>query len=394
MPKPLHVVRPRAIGLMKDHISQKASVPLNSKADCMRLSRIIEVYTKNSISASTLYRIFLHPRPTTPYLHTLDVLAEFCGFENWLEFEKRITQTKALDLLYYEVTAQQRNIDSLIRLCIHQNQLGPFLAYAAQFPFPVDPDMGYRIGFDIYQALWDNPNKNKVFFKLSHQLPLVRRCFFTMMVDQDFELKDYETGVKQFVSTAKNGKSSESMQEYILGNCLLFRHYFLNDRHEEALEIGKRLYRKNDVNFAKADVMSLETSGRYLAYRFWYYLLQGQTVALKRYTIAIRDLWYKRMNSWSYQQKKGYLYFFGDVFTQAPSLSHLEVLLKSHFCSFLETMPGFDFEKPLAFYLPSLDISMLTVIKRGGNHELSPIWNTIWERSKHEDAFCKAGASV
>jgi hypothetical protein len=57
-------------------------------------------------------------------------------------------------------------------------------------------------------------------------------------------------------------------------------------------------------------------------------------------------------------------------------------------------MPGFDFEKPLAFYLPSLDISMLTVIKRGDNHELSPIWNTIWERSKQEELYCKASASI
>lgn len=368
MPKPLHRVSPKVIDRLKNHISLRASVPLASKADCARLSAEIELLLKKKISVSTIYRVFLHPKPTTPYIHTLDVLAQYCGFKNWHDFETRVEQTEKLNILSNDLLTSNHPIDSLIKICIHQNQLKPVLTYAAQFTFPVEPEIGQRLGFEIYQALANNPHSNDKFFKLAHRLPLIRSCFFEMMADQNFLLKDYENGIKYFTSSARPGRGQLPGNDYIFGNCLLFRHYFVQKRTDDAIAVGKQLYQKFKFPLDQVQQFGLHVSARYLAYKFWYYILLGQQAKLKQYLTEIRHFWTEQMPVWRETEKKGILYYFGDAFTVCPALGHIEIILKSHFSDFLETIPDFQMEQPLAKYLPILDMSPLAQARRKENH--------------------------
>ncbi len=371
MPKPLHRVSPKVIDILRNHIGLRASVPITSKADCVRLSSIIESKLKRKISVSTIYRVFLHPKPTTPYVHTLDVLAQYCNFKDWHDFEIRASQAEKLDVLTNDISLSSQPIDSLIKICIHQNQLKPVLTYASQFTFPVDPELGQRLGYEIYQALADNPNGNDRFFRHAHRLPLIRTCFFEMMADQNFLLQDYENGIKYFTSSARPGKGEGPGHDYLFGNCLLFRHYYIQKRKEEALAVGKLLYQKNKLPLDQMHQFSLHISARYLAYKFWFYLLMGQPSKLRQYLTEIRSYWADHMQVWRETEKKGILFHFGDVFCESPPLSHLEIVLKAHFSDFLETIPDFEMDKPLKKYLPVFDLSPLSLARLNGKHALA-----------------------
>jgi len=96
-----------------------------------------------------------------------------------------------------------------------------------------------------------------------------------------------------------------------------------------------------------------------------YYMLLENSQKLKQYTLDIRKYWSEQLHHWHDAEKKIMVYFFGDVFSVSPTLNHMEVVLKSHFADFLESIPNFDFEKPLARYLPALDVHALTAMQNG-----------------------------
>lgn len=86
MPKPLYDINNFSLTELKKQVSLKVGFPIWTKPDCEKMSSLIEAETKNYISESTLYRIFLQNNANKPYLHTLDTLSKFCGYKDWSDF--------------------------------------------------------------------------------------------------------------------------------------------------------------------------------------------------------------------------------------------------------------------------------------------------------------------
>ncbi|WP_372774391.1 hypothetical protein [Mangrovibacterium sp.] len=75
---------------LKQEIQNRFGTDILYDADCQRLSELLLVKTKRKISVSTLKRFFgLVKSPNRPSKYTLDTLAQFLQFTDWLDFLNR-----------------------------------------------------------------------------------------------------------------------------------------------------------------------------------------------------------------------------------------------------------------------------------------------------------------
>lgn len=91
-------------------IEQKFNKEIRYPSDCEALAGDIVRVTKNSISTSTLKRIFGFIKGSQePRLYTLDVLAKYLGFVNWDNYLENLVQIENSDF----ISIEQLEIDNL-----------------------------------------------------------------------------------------------------------------------------------------------------------------------------------------------------------------------------------------------------------------------------------------
>ncbi len=84
--------------LLKNFIEIKFGKKIEHQIDCKNLSISIQTTTGKAVSTSTLRRLFgFLPTNSQPNRNTLDALAEYCGFENWENFQLKgvVTRSKS-----------------------------------------------------------------------------------------------------------------------------------------------------------------------------------------------------------------------------------------------------------------------------------------------------------
>ena len=83
MPKPKYIISDIEKNLIHHELYKKTGILIRTKSDCRMVSELIEI-NGDLISESTLYRMFIQKTTSyTPYMHTLNVLSVYCGFERW-----------------------------------------------------------------------------------------------------------------------------------------------------------------------------------------------------------------------------------------------------------------------------------------------------------------------
>jgi len=270
MPKPLHKISDYNLSHLKSKLEEKLTFRILTKLDCKKASEALQLENDKSISESTIYRLFLvEGNKSTPYQHTLDILAQFIGQKDWFSFEKYFTEITDFQNLY-GVFPNQQQYKSLLSFNIHHGGLKPLYHFLEQFPTDISIDKKLILGRDIYKSLKTNPNNNVEFYKGFHTLPIIREGFFELLADPDFSIPDYEMGLSFYLNNIKPHHSIKALQDYIFANSLLLRYYFIKGKKANVSELGKALYL--DLSLSEKDLGAVYVfpKMRYFCYRLFF----------------------------------------------------------------------------------------------------------------------------
>lgn len=270
MPKPTYKISQSLVKSLKWKMEEVLFFKISNKLDCRKIALLVQEKTTKTVSESTLYRLFLwEGNQNSPYLHTLDILAEFIGNKNWFELEKELNELNQFRLLF-GVLPSNVQYKSLLSINLHHGSLKPLYSFLEQFQSDISFDKKVMLGEELYLALKTNPSGNATFFKQFHSLPIIREGFFEIFADPNFSINDYESGLLFYLKNVKPQDSIKSLQDFLFANSLLLRYYFFGGDKTKVLEIGRLIYL--DLPLTEHDLSNLYIYPRirYFAYRLFY----------------------------------------------------------------------------------------------------------------------------
>ena len=291
MPQPKYKISTQLLTSLKWELEKKVYYPINTKLDCKKIAQLFQLKTGKSISESTLYRMFLwNEHQHTPYIHTLEIIAEFLDYKNWFELENRLRELIQFQNVF-GAFPNEKHYTSLLSLTLNHGSLKPLYEFLQQFSSELSLDKKAILGEEIFLALSNNKN-NIQFFKLFHTVPVVREGFFEIFADPEFSITHYEIGLNYYLNQIKPHKSEKDLQDYIFANSLLLRHYFIRGLKDKVLEIGKRLYIDFQLDQNSLNDIYIFPKSRYLSYKLLFLYVQNgfnQTYWEWLYDFAIKS---------------------------------------------------------------------------------------------------------
>jgi len=276
MPKPKHLLNLFIKKELKWRIQDKIGFNITNKLDCKKLSELIRDENLPVISESTLYRIFLvDNHKSTPYLHTLNILAQFINYLDWESLSKIFNDRAYFQMKYGQFTSENKFTKSLITCCIESNDLTPFIDFCEHLPANLSDEETHLIGEEIYFALLNtpNPDQNIDFFKSTSHLPIIRRAFFEFMADPGFKIPHYRFGLECYIN---NIQDQHNIQDFIFAKSLLLLDYIYKSDSENALIIAEELFDKKTYSEDELNSIHIYPCIRFLSYRIFYIELQGE----------------------------------------------------------------------------------------------------------------------
>jgi hypothetical protein len=270
MPRPNFIIT----DFQKDELFKKLCIkvgfPIRTKLDCKKVSELIEQAGLPGVSESTIYRLFLLKQYTNqPYLHTLNIFAKFCGFNDWADFEDIQAETEDFVNGFGKFQTKSNQFKSLIAICIHSDELKPLEKYTEQFEDTTAEHFKEKFAEEIFQAVLTNKN-NETFFKSFYHFSVIREYFFEILADPTFSIPGYEAGIKYYLKDLNHETSTKDLQDLVFGNCLLFRHYYLSKQLAKAKEIGCFLFAELNLSPDQLAAIHIFPVARYLACRLMY----------------------------------------------------------------------------------------------------------------------------
>ena len=269
MPKPNFVLNDFHKREIFKKICMRVGFPIRTKLDCKKVSELIEKEGLIGVSESTIYRLFLfNDSSNRPYLHTLNVLASFTGFIDWNDFE---AQQNKIDSFLFGFGKFEDNgkIDSLISVCIRTNELKPLFTYSLQLNEINDSSLKGKFAEEIFKATLLNSD-NELFFKNFYKLPVIREYYFELLADPTFSIPGYEIGIEYYLKDLKPEESLKDLQDYIFGNCLLFRHYYMTKKIDKAQKVGRLLFDELSLTDQQLSEIHIFPIARYLSCKLLY----------------------------------------------------------------------------------------------------------------------------
>jgi hypothetical protein len=318
MPQPKYKISDFLLSCLKFELESKISFRIFTKLDCKKTSELIQKSCEKTISESTIYRLFLWgENKNSPYLHTLDIIAQFVGYKNWFELEKHFNEIKEFKHLY-GVFPDQQQYKSLLSINIHHGGLKPLYNFLEQFPSDLSQEKKIIFGEDIYLSLKSNPNKNLEFYKQFHSLPIVREGFFEYLADPDFSIPDYEIGLGYYLKNIKPHQSIKSLQDYIFANSLLLRYNFLKGNKDSVKQLGKELYVNLQLTEKDMKEIFIFPKMRYFSYRLFYD--ESINVFNKNYFEWLLDYTYREIQNSTMMESRIIIHTLCDTLQIYPKL--------------------------------------------------------------------------
>ena len=318
MPQPKYKISLFLLNNLKFKLETKLSYQILTKFDCKKLSQLIFLETNKSVSESTIYRIFLlNANTNVPYIHTLDIFAEFLGFTHWFDLEKELYDLSDFQSLY-GAFSDEKNYQSLLTFSIHAGNLKPIYNFLEQFPQELSFEKKILLGRQLFYSLKTNPSPNLPFFKQFNSLPIVREGFYEYFADPDFTIQHYDKGLLCYLETIKPHESNKSLQDFIFANSLLLRYYFLKRNKSKVLELGKLIYADFSLTDNELQDLYIYPKIRYLAYQLLYLFMQrgfNQT-----YWEWLLDFAIKQMEAAQLYEKRMILHTLLDVLQINPTM--------------------------------------------------------------------------
>lgn len=216
MPKPKYLLSEYNKKEIFKKLCIQVGFPIFTKLDCKKVSELIAESGFSGISESTIYRLFLWKgNKNRPYLHTLNTLAQFCGYSSWNDFEIQQQEIDSFVLGYGKFQNSKVEVKSLISICIHENELKPLYTYTEQFESIDDFEIKSTFAKEIFNSTLTNTN-NEQFFKTFHHFPIIREFYFELLADPSFSIPNYESGIELYLKNIKPENSLKDLQDFYL----------------------------------------------------------------------------------------------------------------------------------------------------------------------------------
>lgn len=350
------------------YLSVRVGFPIRNKLDCTRVSELIVESGLPVISESTLYRFFLWENNRhMPYLHTLDILTKFCGFEDFKAFESYTQEIDRFTFGFGRIEKEEApGAKSLLQFCVHLDELKPLYAFAEQLPETLSFDKKGALGEELFYALKSNPNSNRKFFKNFSKLPIIRESFFELWADPRFLIPGYEEGIRFYLADLKPEEGISDLQDYIFANCLLFRHYYLTDRATDLKRLATHLFGYLHEEDHVLNHLHVFPAGRLIACRILHLHVMNQPKKLLKFWDFIQQWINENYRNWDREQQQIVFFNIAEAFMFSSSFcDHLLPELKRIFHPLLKNLPLYLQQADLKNLVPFIDKngSVATVIQ-------------------------------
>jgi hypothetical protein len=317
------------------------------------LSEQITIEGHSSISESSLYRLFLQRGSSNrPYLHTLDILARFCGFSGWNDFEEQQNKLDSFVRGYGLFPQNTSSLKSLISVCIHTGEIKPLMHYTEQFNDISDVDLKVKFAEEIFHSTLTNDD-NRLFFSKFCRFPVIREFYFEFLADPTFSIPNYEEGLFCYLSGLRREENLRDLQDYVFGNCLLFRHYFISGQHEKAKSIGQELYEQMALNELQINEIGVFPSARYLACKILYFELINDKIQMNAYIEGLFDFLVQKKVGQTSEEQRIFFFSLGECFIMSTMIDlNFHERLKSIFAQLFDVMPTKLYDQKLDKIIP------------------------------------------
>ncbi|MEN9400557.1 MAG: hypothetical protein RL632_1660 [Bacteroidota bacterium] len=353
MPKPNYVLSDYLKKELYKLVCIRLGFPIRSKLDCRKLSEQITTEGHSSISESSLYRLFLHHGSSNrPYLHTLDILARFCGFNGWNDFEEQQNKLDSFVRGYGLFPQNRTSLKSLISVCIHTDEIKPLIHYTEQFNDITDVDLKVKFAEEIFQSTLTNSD-NRLFFRQFCRFPVIREYYFEFLADPSFSIPNYEEGIHCYLSGLRKDERLRDLQDYVFGNCLLFRHYFISGQLNKAGSIGKELYERMNLNENQLTEIGVFPTARYFSCKIIYFELKKDKKRMTELIEELFDYLERKMVGQTREEQRIFFFSLGECFILSTLIDlQIHDRLKVMFSHLFDVMPSKLYDQKLDKIIP------------------------------------------
>lgn len=248
--------------ILLNTIFNKTGIYITNKNDCRLLSEYIIKDKIGYISESTLYRFFLHSHSNhKPYKNTYNILAQFCGFESWIEFLDYCD----INSLFKESNFLNNILDCFVSDLVVKQKFTSLLDFFESMEnenFKTKEYVGLKTFINFQKT-----NTFQLFIEKHGQNSFVRNILMESLYDPFHRINGYTQSYDYYLNFT-NPNEENYLQDFIFANAILFRYYYLN-KDNKSFEIGKKLY-EFPISSLEFDKIHLFPKTRFYAYKIWY----------------------------------------------------------------------------------------------------------------------------
>jgi len=339
-----------AIDKLKFELLKKIGFKISTKPDCAKLSSLILASGCVHISESTLYRLFFQFEKHSPYKSTLDILCQFIGYKDSIEFIEKLAESRQ-QLHFSGINTLPSKSNGLLFYCLENTAKNPLIDF-----FEETNELDHAFKTDVSVAIFDSLLKSTqqdFFFKEFAQEKYIREYFFERGHDTKFRIKNYDQAYLMYLKSVNKDKDLNHFQDYLFGNCVLFRYYFIGKKLTKARKQAKVLYKeKLNVEAHQSDLFIFPFI-RYTAYRLWYLeLTNAKLTEREGYALYLIDLCQRLKEQLGMMEQKILFHTVAETFVHSSIQESFHWELKKLFISAFKRLPGIIYTKHLKYSLP------------------------------------------
>lgn len=338
------------INRLRYELLKKVGWSISNKPDCAQLSDLIFQSGFGQISESTLYRLFFQFEKHSPYKNTLDILCKFLGYTDSLDFTEKLMLIRE-ELHHNGIFTQTERKRSLLFSCIEHSAKYPLMDFFEEVHEHSHQFKTY-IGVSIFDSLLISSKQKWFFRNFAHQ-PFVRQYFFEKNHDTKFRIKHYEQAYASYLEGIKPEQNLGRLQDFIFGNCVLFRYYFTSNKTKDAAILSKTIYVQNlHIESVKKELYIFPYI-RYVAYKLWYLQIKNTSkTELEAYATYLIDLAMQLKSELPYLEQKIVMHTLAETFVHSTIPEHFHWELKKAFTDLYKTIHPIIYQKHLKYSLP------------------------------------------
>lgn len=342
-----------ALDRLRFELSGKIGFNISTKPDCVKISGLILESGHGYISESTLYRLFFQIKRHNPYKSTLDIVCQFIGYKDSIEFDEKLAESRR-QLHFSGINTSSGKSNGLLFYCIEHTSKRPLVDF-----FEETNELDHQFKTDVSVAIFDNLLKSTQhdwFFKEFADVKYIREYFFERGHDPKFRIKYFDLAYFKYLESVHKDKGLDHFQDYLFGNCVLFRHYYMRKKIKKAQEIANSLYGKVYNVEDHQNSLYVFPFIRYMAYKLWYLELKNaKSTECEGYALYLIDLCQRLKGQLCLMEQKILFHTVAETFVYStlPESFHWE--LKKVFIDFFEYLPEIIFSKHLRYSLSYLD---------------------------------------